>query len=948
MAEVQNGLADRHTTVFVVTLVFSVFATAFIGMRMLSKGWIVKRYTLDDWFAVAAWVFSMGVSVSVMIGAQAGLGKMDSVLSDYQSESQKKAIYAFTIFYNLALSTTKTAILILYVRMAAAHFFLRWASIATMAVVNMAGTALVLVMIFRCHPVSAAYTDGGTCMNLISIFLSSSPVNILTDFAILLLPLPILTRLRMEFRQKVVLVATFIVGGFVTVVDVVRVVYLQNALKDEFASGNSNALSTTSGESSKNYGYHISYSLLWSSIEVSVGLMCCCVLVLKPLVLRILPAIIKDPNRTTITSGGLGSFTFGGRARAEASDEEPLRDGRQSSGATNGTAATGITNQNVSHAGEDPGRVNGGSTSTGPQPWDNELDLFAMLASDPPAQPQMKAPKKMSGATVKLQQKYPALFGRHRASASIEASQEPTQAFFDFVQMGGKKSLTELSAKEARTAVLFVSILFFLWGFGYGLIVTLNTQVQKIHGFSRHQAFALNCAYGLAYFIAPPLIGYWVLKKYGFKATFITGLTIYSIGAMAFWPSAVLGSYGGFFVSNLIIAMGLATLETAANPYVALAGPGEFSEARLNFSQAFQAIGAFVAPIIASKALFGDGDVSEQRLFRVQWCYLAVAIFVLFLAIAFFYVPLAEATDQALDKDTEDREMRAYLSHQGKWYGLSTRIVLLCMGVFTLWLYIGAQESLGYFWPVLSRTINPGFDTLWGRTISRGGHAIGRFAAAILCYIGVPPRFIIFFCALGSLITGLVSILAPIGHGTYASLILIEVFESAIFPTVFAITSRNQGRHIKSTSAALIMAASAGAVWPAVAYGIRIHHMHVRHLLIPSVVAWALIVLYPLALSSVSQFRGWIDPKASRIKKDEKVGQAEKGQQLEVEVGDMEISPRSVGDDLPGLSGDRGLGGRERARTLNMEEVLAAPMTMGLGLNLEAEEDLQNGGQREG
>ncbi|WVQ73497.1 hypothetical protein IAR50_003069 [Cryptococcus sp. DSM 104548] len=945
MAEEQSVLSDRHTTVFVVTLVFAIFATVFIGMRMLSKGWIVKRYTLDDWFAVAAWVFCMGVAVSVMIGAEAGLGKMDTFLSDLESESQKKAIYAFTIFYNLALSTTKTAILILYVRMAAAHFFLRWASIATMAVVNMAATALVLAMIFRCHPVSAAWNGGGTCLNLISIFLSSSPVNILTDFAILLLPLPILTRLRMEFRQKVVLVATFIVGGFVTVVDVVRVVYLQNALKDEYASGDNHALSTTSGESSKNYGYHISYSLMWSSIEVSVGLMCCCVLVLKPLVLRILPAIIKDPNRTTITSGGLGSFTFGGR-RAEASDEEPLRDERGSSGTTDGTAATAASGPQVTHAGTDSGRINGGFTSSQPQPWDNELDLFAMLASDPPAPHQTKEPKKLSGATVKLQQKYPALFGRSRTSASTAATQEPTQAFFDFVQMGGKRSLTELSVKEARNAVLFVSILFFLWGFGYGLIVTLNTQVQKIHGFSRHQAFALNCAYGLAYFVAPPCIGYWVLRKYGFKATFITGLIVYSIGAMAFWPSAVLGSYGGFFVSNLIIAMGLATLETAANPFVVLAGPGEFSEARLNFSQAFQAIGAFVAPIIASKALFGDGDVSEQKLFRVQWCYLAVAIFVLFLAIAFFYVPLAEATDQALDKDTEDREMRAYLSTEGKWHGLSTRLVLLCMGVFTLWLYIGAQESLGYFWPLLSTTINPGFDTLWGRTISRGGHAIGRFTAAVLCYIGVPPRFIIFVCALGALITGIVSIVAPVGHGTYASLILVEAFESAIFPTVFAITTRNQGHHIRSASAALIMSASAGAVWPAVAYGIRIHHMHVRHLLIPSIACYGLILLYPLALSSVSQFRGWIDPKASRVKKDEKVGEAEKGQQLEVDVGEEEISPRNVREPLPGLSGDRTGGRWEGAGAVSMDEMLAAPMTMGLGLNLDAEGEIQNGGHR--
>lgn len=57
MSEAANSSTpDRHNTVFVVTLVFAVIATVFVGLRMLSKGWIVKRFTTDDWFTVAAWV----------------------------------------------------------------------------------------------------------------------------------------------------------------------------------------------------------------------------------------------------------------------------------------------------------------------------------------------------------------------------------------------------------------------------------------------------------------------------------------------------------------------------------------------------------------------------------------------------------------------------------------------------------------------------------------------------------------------------------------------------------------------------------------------------------------------------------------------------------------------------------------------------------------------------
>jgi len=50
-----------------------------------------------------------------------------------------------------------------------------------------------------------------------------------------------------------------------------------------------------------------------------------------------------------------------------------------------------------------------------------------------------------------------------------------------------------------------------------------------------------------------------VLKRCGFKATIMAGLTIAGCGCLVFWPSAVLQSYEGFCVSMLLMGMGLAT-----------------------------------------------------------------------------------------------------------------------------------------------------------------------------------------------------------------------------------------------------------------------------------------------------------------------------------------------------------------------------------------------------
>ncbi|RSH95780.1 hypothetical protein EHS25_000872 [Saitozyma podzolica] len=173
-------LNNRGTNVFVVTLVLIILATIFIVLRLISKWGLTRKATSDDFVAIISWLFAIGLLI----------------LPQWENPFER-SIYAFTIFYNLAIMAAKTAMLILYQHMATAHPFLRYASLFVMAVVNIAGIVLIILDIFQYHPIPAAFNEiDGTC-------------------------------------GKVILVATFIVGGFVTIVDVVRIVYLQGALKEE-------------------------------------------------------------------------------------------------------------------------------------------------------------------------------------------------------------------------------------------------------------------------------------------------------------------------------------------------------------------------------------------------------------------------------------------------------------------------------------------------------------------------------------------------------------------------------------------------------------------------------------------------------------------------------------------------------------------------------------------
>lgn len=106
-----------------------------------------------------------------------------------------------------------------------------WANYITLFVVLAVGLALTIDQILRCHPISAGFrfdTLETDCDGVFPSFLGSSPYNIATDVAILLIPIPLLTRMVMPWRQKLILVVTFGIAVLVIVVDVIRIAFLEN------------------------------------------------------------------------------------------------------------------------------------------------------------------------------------------------------------------------------------------------------------------------------------------------------------------------------------------------------------------------------------------------------------------------------------------------------------------------------------------------------------------------------------------------------------------------------------------------------------------------------------------------------------------------------------------------------------------------------------------------
>lgn len=437
-----------------------------------------------------------------------------------------------------------------------------------------------------------------------------------------------------------------------------------------------------------------------------------------------------------------------------------------------------------------------------------------------------------------------------------------TTLYFGFVNMRRPKSMLKTKGMESFKYCTIVTILFFLWGFSYGLLNTLNNEISKIANQTISQTLGLSSAYFGAYFFGALTVGQWVLRAGGFKATFITGLCIYGTGTLMFWPSAVLTSFPGFIISNFVVGFGLSVTETAANPFLALCGPSEFAEFRLLMAQGVQAIGSVLSQLLAEKVLF-QSILSKPSLIDVQWTYLAVALFTVILALFFYYMPLPEASDADLQIQSEN--FGIYPQQTVFSPKLSLVYTSLALAVFAQFCYVSAQESMSIWFGALLISLKHS-NGLTMSTSNYGivGHvtfAAGRFLFAGLCLF-IKPRILLLVVFIGGIIFSCLTMSISANANSIAGPALVFFFfEGPAWPLIFAIGLRGLGRRTKQGASYLTAAASGGAIFPFVMLAVqRISHKSVQYSYCVIVALFSFGLIYPIYLNFVPKARKLVDP----------------------------------------------------------------------------------------
>ena len=367
-----------------------------------------------------------------------------------------------------------------------------------------------------------------------------------------------------------------------------------------------------------------------------------------------------------------------------------------------------------------------------------------------------------------------------------------------------------------------VTSLFFMWGVPNNLNDVLIRQFMKSFALSRVEAGLIQSAFYLGYFfLAIPAA--LIMRRTGYKTGLITGLLLFATGAALFWPAAIVGKYWFFLAALFVIASGLSFLETASNPFITQMGSPATAARRLNFSQAFNPLGAITGVLAGTVFIFSGVELNatqiaaqkaagtytaylQQETMRVVAPYLALALIALTLAVIFMRTRFPEV---AAESDEPRDESGSQADHGGILALL--RRPHFVAAVFAQFLYVGAQVGTwSYFIQYVQEyTHQPEKRAGLFLTGTLVAFAVGRFSAAYLLKNLAAAKLMTVYAVINSVLLA-IAVVRPGWVGMWA-VFLTSFFMSIMFPTIFALGLEGLGPLVKLGGSLLVMAIVGGA-----------------------------------------------------------------------------------------------------------------------------------------
>ncbi len=356
--------------------------------------------------------------------------------------------------------------------------------------------------------------------------------------------------------------------------------------------------------------------------------------------------------------------------------------------------------------------------------------------------------------------------------------------------------------KNLLVTFILMCSLFLLWGFCSGLLDNLNKHFQNSLKISKFQSGFVQNAFYMGYFLMAPLAGV-IAKRFGYKGGIITGLALAAAGAFWFIPATQINTFGAFLAGLLILATGLACLETIANPYTTVLGPAETGATRINIAQICNGLGWISGMFIGSHIILSathEVNASNGKLF-IPYLGIGIAVSVLLVVFLFSKVPDLKAEEE-FQPETQGGTSKSIFKRSH-----------FTLGVLTQFLYVAAQTGIFSFFINYSvANINDLSDQSAGnlQTIAFMLFAGGRLVGSAVVSFAKPNLALAGYAAINAVL--MVASMVAGGWTGVVCLMASFFFMSIMFPTIFALSIRGLGEHTKQGASLLVMSIVGGAI----------------------------------------------------------------------------------------------------------------------------------------
>jgi FHS family L-fucose permease-like MFS transporter len=363
---------------------------------------------------------------------------------------------------------------------------------------------------------------------------------------------------------------------------------------------------------------------------------------------------------------------------------------------------------------------------------------------------------------------------------------------------------------------LFVFALFFIFGGITSLNDVLIPKLKLLFTLSYTDVMLVQFAFFAAYFIISiPAAA--IVKRVGYMRAAVIGLLTMMAGCLLFIPASLSALFIMFLLALFVLATGITIIQVVTNPLISILGTPETAHSRLTFAQAFNSLGTTIFPYVGSILILGSlaktdpATLSGAALdaFRRAETQMVIRTY---LGLAAALAILA-----ALVWTRRKRLAETFSEHVDilKAFNLLKR-PRFAFGTACIFLYVGAEVAIGSI--IVSYLMQANVLGLPAENAGEhvpfywGGALVGRFIGAYVLKFASPGKVLAFNA---SMVVLLLLISAnTMGAVSGWSLLAIGLFNSIMFPTIFALASEGLGPRTADGSGIICMAIVGGAIVP--------------------------------------------------------------------------------------------------------------------------------------